>query len=79
MTYSTTITKKGQITIPKKLREILRLGTHKRVVLELATGGKEIRIKPPYDFLEIAKKIKVKKKIDPVQAREYMEKHYERI
>ena len=29
------------------------------------------------DFLEFAKKVKVKKKIDPVKAREYMEKNYD--
>ena len=79
MTYSTTITKKGQITIPKKLRDMLRLGIKRRVILDLVEDKKEIRIKPSYDFLEIAKRIKVKKKIDPVTAREYMAKHYERI
>jgi AbrB family looped-hinge helix DNA binding protein len=79
MTYQTTITEKGQITIPKEIRKFLKLDKFKKVSIELEKKNKEIKIKPLYDFLEIAKKIKVKKKIDPVKAREYMEKFYERI
>jgi len=36
------------------------------------------KIKPEEDFLEVAQKIKVKKKIDPSKTRELMEKIYER-
>lgn len=79
MTYSITITKKGQITIPKPLREFLKLEEGKKLLIELEKKAKEIKIKPVHDFLEIAKKIKVKKKINPVKAREYMEKFYERV
>lgn len=77
MTYSTTITQKGQITIPKPIREALGLEEGEKLEVELEKRKKEIRIKPAYDFLEIAKKIKVKKRIDPIKAREYMEKFYE--
>lgn len=79
MTYQTTITKKGQITIPKEIREILRLEEGKKLEVELEKRRGEIRIKPAYDFLKIAKKIKVKKKINSVKAREYMEKFYKRV
>lgn len=78
MTYSTTITRKGQITIPKEIRDILELEEGKKLNIEFERKKKEIKIKPTHDFLEIAKKIKVKKKIDPVRAREYMEKFYAR-
>jgi AbrB family looped-hinge helix DNA binding protein len=78
MNYVTTITQKGQITIPKEIREILKLEKGKKLRVEFERRKKEIRIKPAYDFLEIAKKIKVKKKIDPIKVREYMEKFYER-
>jgi len=76
MSYQTTITKKGQITIPKEIREILRLNEGKTLQIELERKKEEIRIKPTLDFLKIAKEIKVKKKINPVKAREYMEKFY---
>jgi len=79
MAYQTTITKKGQITIPKEIRDILRLKEGKKLEVELEKGKREIKIRPAYDFLEIARKIKVKKKINPVKAREYMEKQYERL
>lgn len=77
MTYQTTITRKGQITIPKEIRDILKLGEGEKLQVELEKRKREIKIKPAYDFLKIAKKIRVRKKIDPVKAREYMEKFYE--
>lgn len=79
MTYQTTITKKGQVTIPKEIRDVLRLTKNKKLIVDFERRKGEIRIKPSYDFLEVAKGIKVKKKIDVVKAREYMEKHYERV
>lgn len=78
MTYSTTITEKGQITIPKQIRDVLKLEQGEKLNIEFERKKKEIKIKPTHDFLEIAKKIKVKNKIDPVKAREYMEKFYVR-
>jgi len=79
MVYQTTITRKGQITIPKEIRDILKLEGGKKLEVELEREKKEVRIKPTHNFLEFAKKIKVKKKVDPVKAREYMEKFYVRI
>ena len=78
MAYQTTITKKGQITIPKEIREILKLREKERLMIEVESKKREIKIKPVEDFLEVVKKIKVRKKIDPVKARKYMEKFYER-
>ena len=79
MSYQTTITRKGQITIPKEIRDLFDLHRHKKLVVEVKKKKKEITIRPAYDFLQIAKGIKVKRKLDPVKAREYMEEHYERI
>ncbi|OQX00624.1 hypothetical protein BWK69_01075 [Candidatus Parcubacteria bacterium A4] len=78
MNYSTTITQKGQITIPKKIRDILKLVPSQKVIIGIEENGKEAKLKAAEDFLEIAKKIKVKKRINVLKAREYMEKHYER-
>jgi AbrB family looped-hinge helix DNA binding protein len=74
MIYQTTITKKGQITIPKEIRDILKLEEGKKLEVEL--DKKEIRIKPAPDILELAGKFKTKRKIDVVKARELMERYY---
>lgn len=79
MPYQTTITQKGQITIPKAIRDTLSLDRYKKLSIEVRGGKKEITIRPAPDFLKIVKKIKVKKKLDPVKAREYMETNYERL
>ncbi|MFH0740012.1 MAG: AbrB/MazE/SpoVT family DNA-binding domain-containing protein [bacterium] len=80
MTYSTTITQKGQITIPKVIRDALRMAIGQKISLELEKDKKEVRMRVFPDILEIAGTIKVKKNkgVDPVKAREYMETHYER-
>lgn len=36
------------------------------------------KTKPILDFLEVARKIKVKRKMNVLKAREFMEKNYER-
>lgn len=77
MTYSMTITKKGQVTIPKKIREALGLDPTKKVNLEFEEKKKIAKIKAAEDFLEFARKVEVKKKVNPVKARQYMERNYE--
>lgn len=76
MVYQTTITKKGQITIPKEIREKLRLDPSQKVILDF---DQELKIKPSESFREIAKRLKTKNKADVLKAREYFEKHYERV
>jgi len=76
MTYQSTITRKGQITIPKEFREILKLETGRKLEIEL-TKKKEIKIKPTRDILDLAGTFKPKRKIiDPIKIREMMEKMY---
>ena len=75
---ASTISEKGQITIPKAFRDKLNLGRSKRVTVELEPTGEALQIRLAPDFLEVARKMKVRRKMDPVKAREYMEKNYER-
>lgn len=79
MTYQTTITKKGQITIPKEIREVLKLEEGKRLDIELEKKKKRIIIKTAPDILELAGTFKPKRKINVLKAREMMEKYYERL
>lgn len=78
MDYLTTITKKGQITIPKKLREKLGFKQVLKVALELEEGGKAIRVRPVSDILDLAGDFKSSKKGSVLKAREEMEKSYKR-
>lgn len=78
MTYHSTVTKKGQITLPKEVREFLKLSETQRIIIEFEPKNKVAYIKSADDFLEIAKVITPQKRIDPVRAREYLEKSYER-
>lgn len=72
------MTQKGQITIPKSIRESLKLTRFKKVFIELEENGTAAKIIPAYDFFEVAKKIHVKKRVNPVEARKYLEASYER-
>jgi len=79
MIYQTTLTQKGQITIPKILRDALQLGVHRKVRLSLSPDRSKVFIEPTEDFLELAKKVSIKKNIDLMQAREQFEQNYERF
>lgn len=78
MAHQTTMTKKGQITIPKNIRDTLGLRAGGKLTVSLEKGGRTIAIKPPQDFLAVARGIKTKKKVDPVRVRESLDKRYER-
>jgi len=78
MVYSTTITRKGQITIPKTIRDALKLPANKKILVEFKDEQKEIRLRPQPDILDLAGTFKPKKKADVLKAREAIEKGYER-
>lgn len=79
MEFITTVTQKGQVTIPKKMRDDLGIKNNNKVKVEKKEGY--LKITPTFDLLDIAGTIKPRKNagIDPVKAREYMETHYERV
>lgn len=78
MPYQTTVTQKGQITIPKSIRDALQLIGSKKVIIELEEGEASARITPVDDFLAVAKSIRVRKKVNPLRARAIMESSYAR-
>lgn len=84
MLYPTTITQKWQMTIPKKVRDLLGLKDPGEALLEVVDKKKKVLklVKKP-SFLDLAGTLPAKnkkgKKIDVLKTREYMEKHYQRI
>lgn len=73
----TTLTQKGQLTIPKKLRKKYSLKEYDKIFLEEGDG--HIKIKPTKDILDFAGKIKPKKMKSVLKAREELEKNYQRV
>jgi AbrB family looped-hinge helix DNA binding protein len=78
MSYHSTITRKGQLTLPKKVRELLHLGLGERVLLEPDTCGTQLKITTVPTIKELKGSFVVKKSLNPVVIRKQMEGHYTR-
>ena len=76
---TTTVTQKGQVTLPKLMRDMLNILPNSKVIVSLAKES--IRIKPVGpDILELAGTFKIPKGSPGVlEARELMEKNYSRF
>ena len=74
MDYITTVTQKGQITLPKMLRDSLGVKTYEKV--RVIAGVGHIKIYPTQDILEITKRFTVKSKKSVIEARKELEKNY---
>lgn len=74
-----TVTQKGQVTIPVYFRNKFGLKVNSRVSFVEKKG--EIVIKKEPDLVDLAGTFKPKKNVgvDSLVAREYMETHYERV
>ena len=75
MTYKTTVTKKGQMTIPKEVRKALGIGKNTQVELEVDKEDKVIKIKNIPDLSEVKGMVENPEQ-DISEAREKMEKEY---
>ncbi len=73
----TTVTQKGQITIPVTIRNSLGMFPYSRVQVMMGDGG--VRIEPVQDLLSMAGSIKPIKGKSALKARAWMEKHYKQI
>lgn len=76
MVYQTTITRKGQITIPKDIRDILRLDEGRKLEIEFEEKRREIKIKSAPDILDLAGTFKPRNVVNAVKIRELMTKIY---
>lgn len=79
MQVITTVTQKGQVTLPKQLRDLVGIDKYDKVIVE--AGKNHIKIKPTFDLLDIAGTFNPRKNKGKsvLKAREYMEKHYKRF
>ncbi len=77
ITAKTTVTQKGQITIPKAFRQKFGVKPYSKVKLEM--GKNNIKITPVKDILDLAGKFKPKKEKSALKAREEMSKKYQRF
>ena len=78
MRYSTTITKKGQMTVPKQVRESFNILAPSQITLDVDEDKKSFRIIPQKDILDMAGRFKAKKTQGILKAREKFESKYER-
>lgn len=73
----TTITQKGQITLPIAMRMHLGMKPYSKV--RLSANKTAITVIPTEDILDIAGSFKPKKKLSALAARSAFEKRYHRI
>jgi len=74
-----TVTQKGQITVPLDFRKILGLKPYDRVLFEKKNN--KVLLSKAVDIMDLSGSLKPKqnKGMDPLKAREYMETHYRRV
>lgn len=76
MQLISTVTQKGQITIPKEFRQRLNIELNSRVSLKM--GKKYLQVAPLKDILDLAGKYKPRVKKSVLKAREKFEEKYQR-
>jgi len=77
--FTTTVTQKGQVTLPKLMRDMLNILPNSKVIVSMAKES--IKIKPVGpDILKLAGTFKIPKGAPGIlEARELMEKNYSRF
>lgn len=73
----TTVTQKGQLTIPVEFRRKYKIEEYGKVLVKDAKD--HLKIIPTRDILELAGSFKVRGKKTVLKARDYLEKNYRRV
>jgi antitoxin PrlF len=78
----TTVTQKGQVTIPKEIRDFLHIKNLSKVKIYIDKETKRAIIEPTNNLFDmqgyLTDKIKKNKNKSPLEAREYIDKNYKR-
>lgn len=77
MQVLTTLTQKGQVTIPKQIRERFNIGAYDKV--NVAAGNSFIKITPTTDILDLAGTFSPPKGKSVLGARRALERAYKRF
>ncbi len=77
MQFTTSVTQKGQITIPKDIRDKLGIKEYDRVIV--SEKNNQISIQPVKDILDFAGSMPVPKNKRKIDTREAFEKNYKRF
>lgn len=77
MQITTTVTQKGQVTIPVDLRRKYNIGEYDLVIIK--PEKRYLKIMATEDILDLAGSFKPKKKTPVLKAREEMENNYQRF
>jgi bifunctional DNA-binding transcriptional regulator/antitoxin component of YhaV-PrlF toxin-antitoxin module len=72
--FITTVTQKGQITIPIAMRRKAKISTKHRVEVKYHQG--KITVEKVTDLLSLGGTLKTKPGMDALMGREYLETHY---
>jgi len=72
-----TVTQKGQVTIPKKIREKFNINIYDKVNVANAQGF--IKVTPAHDILDLAGKFSFPKGKSVLKGRREIEKKYQRV
>ncbi|MBP9781108.1 AbrB/MazE/SpoVT family DNA-binding domain-containing protein [Candidatus Woesebacteria bacterium] len=70
----TTVTQKGQVTLPIGIRQLLKIKSYDKVMISFSRG--KIIIEPVLNILDFAGSVSVNPKVSVSQARKLMEKNY---
>lgn len=76
-TYQVSLTKKGQMTIPKEIREKLDLSPGSKVSIEFDEDNKSIKLEQKPDIMDMFGMIEAPEGKDALKSREYMEENYD--
>jgi len=72
-----TVTQKGQVTIPYRFRKLLGIKPYSKVRVTLSE--KAVKLEPTFDILDFAPIGKAPEGMNALKAREDMQTHYKRI